>query len=88
MQLLIRLGRGARATAFFILILVLSNAAANKPARYLLIAAKPRVMKGRHFLSDAVCAVLFVALLAVLLAWLLLRHEKPADRGWPSLTVQ
>lgn len=86
-------GEGASATAFFISVLVLSNTLANKSPRYLLIAlgfvsssiaATLRVMKGRHFISDAVLAVLFMALLAVLLSWLLLRREKSAGRGRTS----
>ncbi|MCR9139160.1 MAG: phosphatase PAP2 family protein [Alphaproteobacteria bacterium] len=78
-------GEGSSATAFFISILALSPFVSNKAMRYLLVtigfcaaltAATLRVLKGRHFLSDTVFSVLFVSLVAIILAWLLLRRKK------------
>ena len=81
-------GEGSSAAAFFISLLVLSAYIPGRRARDIvltcgfaiaLFAAELRVVKGRHFVSDTLFAALFVSLVALLLAWLLLR-DRPQDR--------
>jgi len=83
-------GEGSSATAFFIAVLVL-GAYVRDPLRrraviaigfaVALLAAVLRVAKGRHFLSDTLLSMLFVALIAVFLSFLLLRDGLDAPSG-------
>lgn len=84
-------GEGSGAAAFFISLLVIGAYIPGRRARdavlvagfaAALFASELRVIKGRHFLSDTLFSWLLVSLVAVLLAWWLLR-ERP-DRIRPG----
>ncbi len=86
-------GEGSSAAAFFISLLVLSAYIPNRRMRdivltsgfvFALLAAELRIIKGRHFLSDTLFAALFVSLVALALAWLLLRDEPKDDQPHSS----
>ena len=95
-------GEGSGATAFFIAVLVLSSFITSRVQRRVvigiglaaaLLAAALRIAKGRHFLSDTLLSMLFIALIAVLLSFLLLRkgfdgpqQPAPLSGATPSIT--
>ncbi len=86
-------GEGSGATAFFISLLVIGAYIPGRRARdavlvcgfaAALFATQLRIIKGRHFLSDTLFSMLLVSLVAILLAWWLLREKPDPTRPGPA----